>query len=1173
MRTVSLYNKIFFIFVMGIIISISIVAWYGFNSTSKAYIKAAYNTSYENSAILEVAIEAKLSHVPKDVRFATDFYALKKFMTWRLMDEDTKANKWKQLFSHALLDFLYNKKDYYQARVIDLDGNELINAQYIASLDKTLLLDESQLQNKKGRDYVEQTKKLKKGEFHVSSMNLNVEHGKVEQPSIPVIRYSTPIVGPSGEAIAIFVVNFYAQSILDLVDVQRDKDREYALSYYLVKKDGDYLYHERKEKRWASQLKHKSNFNTEYFSMQSMFKEQEHGSFSLNKKIYSFHEVQAFSEQRDNFWYIISSVDEKKALAGLEEFKTMFFIIILLVVLGSFFIVRLFILSITNPISQVTRQLNALSRGEIQKEDITYMSNDAVGQIVKSTQKVTLSIEKIIKQANLVAEGDLDKKIELLGDNDKLGKSINDMTTRLKEIESLAQNLSQGNYDTKIVAKGSNDELGLALIGMISYLKHVTELAESISKGNIEVNYKATGPQDRLGIAMLKMISYLNTVAKQANAISKKDFSQTIHVKSSNDVLGSAMATMTSILSATYIKNTEELYFSEGIGEFSDKITGIEDSTSLAQEAITVAARYVDAASGILYIYDEKSELLNEFVSFAHVSGNKIVSFRLGEGIVGQVGFDKKPMYLQGIENDSLSKVESGTILSKTQELFVFPLIHEGKLLGVCEIMSFTKLSKIKRDYLLKASGIFTTGLYVVGQNAQIKILLEKSQRAFEELQLQSEELQESNVQMEEQQQQLTLQSSELKEKNDTLAQAKDEIDKRAEELERISRYKSEFLANMSHELRTPLNSIILLSKLLANNKKDSLNQKDIEKVMTINKSGNDLLFLINDILDLTKIESGNMELDLSKVSSADILEDMKSLFKDVAQEKGIEFLVKDSFNSGFIGDKSKLGQVLKNLLSNAMKFTKEGSVHLELSKNNNNVEILVQDTGIGIPEDKINSIFEAFKQVDGSINREFGGTGLGLSITKTIVELMGGSIVVHSELGEGSSFVIILPLTLDVVNKILEPEIPKKSHETQILSALQNEFDKDYFEDELQGKNILIVDDDSRNIFALTSALESSGAEIYTAFNGQEALDLLNEESEIMDLILMDVMMPVMDGLVAMEHIRAHPKHKNIPIIAVTAKTTAEDKKKCLESGADEYLAKPIEFNALFVMIKAWIA
>ncbi|RLA71576.1 MAG: hybrid sensor histidine kinase/response regulator, partial [Epsilonproteobacteria bacterium] len=545
-----------------------------------------------------------------------------------------------------------------------------------------------------------------------------------------------------------------------------------------------------------------------------------------------------------------------------------------------------------------------------------------------------------------------------------------------------------------------------------------------------------------------------------------------------------------------------------------------------------------------------------------------------GNGIIGQVALEKEAILLKNVKDEEFY-VQSGTTLSKPKEVYAFPLIHEGELFGVAEIMSFEGFTEIHKNYLNKSALIFAAALHTTSQNVQIKTLLEKSQQAFEELQTQSEELQESNVQMEEQQQQLTLQSRELQTKNDTLAEAKREIDQRADDLEKASKYKSEFLANMSHELRTPLNSIILLSKLLTQNQNKTLNEKDMEKSAVIHKAGNDLLFLINDILDLSKIESGQMELIYEELESSKVTDEMRGLFYDMAQEKGLKFIINDNFKASFSSDETKLAQVLKNLLSNAFKFTKKGSVTLSLSKSGDAINISVLDSGIGIPQDKLSTIFEAFKQVDGSISREFGGTGLGLSISKTIVDLMGGEIFVESEVGKGSTFTISLPLNKDSSFTQTElKKVPKASFNiepSQTATIIQLQESEISNENELSGKNILIVDDDSRNIFTLTSTLESMDAEVYSAFNGKEALELLEKEDAI-DLILMDIMMPVMDGLAAIESIKANKSFKEIPIIAITAKTMPEDKQKCLDAGANDYLAKPLEHGALISMLKAWI-
>lgn len=1171
-------------FLVILTISVGLVGWFGMKRTSEAYSEMAYNVRATDIKRLTNELEDILQNVPQDVTFFSNFYALKRFFIWSEMKEHYKAEKWKQIYSDALLDALSTQQKYYKSRVITLSGQELINAQYDKEKEYAFLHSSEELQNKSGRGYVEEPKKLKKGEFYISDMNLNLEYGKISKPFTPVIRYATPIIDANGKRTAIFVVSVYADVLLKRIEAAIKREKGKGVAYYLVDKDGNYLFNEDKAKMWGKQLKNGFNFNREFFSIAEMFRDTDSGAFEREGKIYSFSKVYPLKENRDNYWYLVSSVDTSVALAKVDSFKTVFILMLLFVAIMSFFVVRAFVKKITDPLSQVTKQLQALSQGEIKQMYIAYDAKDEVGAIVASSQRLVDAIDTTIQQAHAVADGNFTREIKLLSQKDALGLAIRSMTARLKEITALAESLSVGNYDVQVFSKNSEDKLGLALVNMVAYLKNITDIAESISLGNLNVKYKAKGKDDRLGYAILQMIKYLRTILKHAEAISNEDFTVSIKIKSKDDELGFALDRMTTMLRDSSIKTKNEIYISEGVGELSDAITGVRDSVELAEEAISRVCHYINAGSGVVYTFDKEKKELTLIASFAHSTrAGFSEAFTLGEGVVGQVALEREAILLQNI-NDATYLIESATVTAMAKEVFVFPLIHEGELLGVVELLSFESFSDIQREYLAKISSLFATALYTVNQNMQIKILLEKSQEAFEELQTQSEELQETNVQMEEQQQQLKLQSRELQLKNETLAEAKKVLDKRAEELEKAYRYKSEFLANMSHELRTPLNSIILLSKLLTQNPSKHLDAKEVEKAAVIHKAGNDLLLLINDILDLSKIESGKMDFFYESVDSTSFLEDIKGLFSPIAEEKGLKFEVEDRFQKAFQTDKQKLSQVLKNLLSNAFKFTKSGYVKLGMYAADDRVKIYVEDSGIGIPKESIESIFEAFKQVDGSISREFGGTGLGLSISKTIVELMSGEISVESRVGEGTRFCVILPL-----KGTQESSGQKEKHKEQEASPLDISLAERKEEqiapmkiledtsvdtvdaDELRGKNILIVDDDSRNIFTLTSTLESMGAEVFSAFNGKEAIELLEETPQI-DLILMDVMMPVMDGLKAMESIKADARFKKIPIIAITAKSMPEDKQLCLDHGADDYLTKPLQQSALISMIKAWV-
>ncbi len=1161
-------HKLFILFITVIVISVNIIGWYGFKSAKDSYINSALLINEGETHGLSNEISGLLGTIPDDVLYNANFYALEKMLIWEDLQESEKTRSWKKIYLSTLKDYLHNKKLYYQIRILDINGKEKILLKYDEKTDTVIQTSEDMLQNKAHRDYYKEAIKLKKREFYISEMNLNVEKGHIEKPHVPVVRYSTPIVDANGETKGVIVLNFSAKNILDKILESKIKaGASESQGYYLLNEDGYYLFHSDKIKRWGFQLGNEYNFKIDYKGIFDKFKDKDEANFIQDGKIYSVHKIYPYkSDNSYRYWYLITVVDESVALSSLDTFINIFLIIFISVLVIGLGLIGWYVSKLINPLSRVSSVLQALSKGEIKKDDIFYKAKDEIGEIVNSSAILVEAIETTIKQANLVADGDFSKEITLLGKNDALGESIKEMTARLKEITELSTSLSKGNYDVSIFPKGSNDKLGLALLDMVKYLKEITNVAELIAQGELDINHKVKSQEDRLGVAILDMIDYLKAIQKQAEAISNDDFTISIKEKSKNDELSLALISMTDILKTTSDKTKKDIYLSDGLSGFSNVIAGLDEQIKLSKTAISEICRYIDASSGVVYSFDKEKTTLNMIASFSFITRENLSNqFKLGEGVVGQVALECEPILLKNVKDQNF-EVRTGTTSSKPKEVYTFPIINEGELLCVIEVMSFESFSDIKLEYLQKSAHIFATTYKTTAQNSQIKELLEKSQLAFEELQIKSEELQESNVQMEEQQQQLETQSEELRHQNDTLEVAKKEIDKRAEELERASKYKSEFLANMSHELRTPLNSIILLSKLLSQNQDDTLGDKDIEKSKVIHKAGNDLLLLINDILDLSKIESGNMELIYEEIKSSEILEDIRGLFSPVADDRKIRFIIDDKFDSVFSTDKAKLSQVLKNLLSNAFKFTKEGYVEVVFEEFDNKLRIVVKDSGIGIPKDKLGTIFEAFKQVDGSISREFGGTGLGLSITKTIVDLMGGSVSVESIEGEGTAFKILLPMS--EIKKVKELNKPVEIKSTPIFD--EDDF-IDYDSNELKGKNILLVDDDSRNIFTLTSVLENLDAEIYTAFNGKEAIEILEKEEKI-DLILMDIMMPVMDGLKAIQNIKNNEKFRDIPIIAITAKTMQEDKQMCLDAGANDYLAKPLEHGALISMIKAWI-
>lgn len=677
-----------------------------------------------------------------------------------------------------------------------------------------------------------------------------------------------------------------------------------------------------------------------------------------------------------------------------------------------------------------------------------------------------------------------------------------------------------------------------------------------------------------------------------------------------------------------------QFWLKDGQHRLNQELSGNYSLSEITQKTINFVARFLESGNGVFYIYNKENKNLTLSSSFAFTERDTLSNcYSLGEGIIGQVALEKEPILLKNIKRKE-ALVTTGTINESPLNVYAFPLVYEDELYGVIELSSFEPFNKLKQEFLKECSKIISINIYSAIQNEKIKKLLSESeeskrkvqavveelkevnaaleqqqtllQQQTEELQntnmeleeqqamlqQQSAELQESNSQLEEQQQQLEKQANILNVQNRELEISKQELIQRTRQLESANRYKSEFLANMSHELRTPLNSIILLSKLLISNDKNELDESYAEKIGIIHNSGNELLRLINDILDLSKIEAGRLSLEFIHFHSKELLKDIKHLFKEAAEEKHIKLIIEDEVNSEFYGDRAKISQVLRNLLSNALKFTERGSVTLKVKRDNytdKGVILSVADTGIGIKDEQLDMIFEEFQQGDGSISRRYGGTGLGLSISKKLVELMGGNIKVESTAGIGSKFSVFIPNLINVAEDEREliactnnDEATEKSFINEVGSVLNqtqenNKIDnyimsrtsKEYALN-LKGRSILIVDDDSRNIFVLASALEDFGAEVYEAENGKVALEKL--EVQNIDLVLIDIMMPVMDGYDTIRAIRNNEKLKDLPIIALTAKSLKEDKAKCIEAGADDYISKPIDYDIFITLVKAWI-
>jgi hypothetical protein len=430
---------------------------------------------------------------------------------------------------------------------------------------------------------------------------------------------------------------------------------------------------------------------------------------------------------------------------------------------------------------------------------------------------------------------------------------------------------------------------------------------------------------------------------------------------------------------------------------------------------------------------------------------------------------------------------------------------------------------------------------------------------------------------------------------NFQIDQARRTLEERAQQLAISSQYKSEFLANMSHELRTPLNSLLVLAKLLSENLDGNLTVKQIEFARTIHEAGADLLQLINDILDLSKVEAGKMEVHPAAIALDTLLDYVDATFRPTAAQKGLTFEIEvnPDVPALIYSDEQRLHQILRNLLSNAVKFTAAGGVTLRVAQAGPAIRFAgplrdeasvlafaVTDTGIGIAEHKLELIFGAFQQADGTTSRGYGGTGLGLSISKDIARLLGGEIRATSRIGHGSTFTFYLTgrqaagtaAPMSRSGSGVSGTVPDSGGQPGTLADGAGLDDGSCQEhDPLSGAKILIVDDDVRNVFALTSVFERYGAQIRYAENGRQGMEILDREDDIA-LVLMDVMMPELDGYATTAAIRRRPEFADLPIIAVTAKAMKGDRAKSIASGASEYVTKPVDISHLIGLMRGWL-
>jgi signal transduction histidine kinase/HAMP domain-containing protein/CheY-like chemotaxis protein len=898
--------------------------------------------------------------------------------------------------------------------------------------------------------------------------------------------------------------------------------------------------------------------------------------------------------------------------------------------------------NLTGQVRNIAEVTTAVARGDLSRK----ITVEVKGEILELKSTINTMVDQLNAFASEVSrvarevgsEGELGGQAQVKGVGgvwkdltDNVNSMAANLTTQVRSVASVVNAVAHGDLQRKLTveAKGEVGALADTINGMIDTLAvfadQVTDVAREVgTEGKLGGQARvpgAAGTWRKLTENVNRLAANLTTqvraIAEVATAVAKGDLTRSITVEALGEVaaLKDNINEMIRNLKDTTRKSTEQDWLKTHLARFTRMLQGHRDLVTVSRLILSELTPLVNAQQAAFYVADHRSgdSQLELLAGYAQRQGKTLPrKIAFGEGLIGQCAFEKKRILLTSAPGDYI-RIGSALGSGAPASIIILPVLFEGQVKAVIELASFSAFSGIHQTFLDQLTESIGVVLHTIAANMQTEYLLHQSQSLTAELQSQQEELKKTNDRLE--QQALNLQKSEgllkskqeelrsaneqLQEKarqlseqmrqvefkNREIEQARAALEEKAEQLSLSSRYKSEFLANMSHELRTPLNSLLILARLLADNAGSNLTPKQVEFARTIHSSGAELLALINDILDLAKIESGTVTLNIAEERFADLADSVERTFRQVAADKGFEFhIVRDEhLPHAILTDGKRLQQILANLLSNAFKFTAKGEVRLRIAQASSGwsmghavldhagpaIAFSVSDTGIGIPPSKQRLIFEAFQQADGSTSREYGGTGLGLSISRELARLLGGEIRLASTPSVGSTFTLYLPaehhfsgeFAAASANKRAAREEPPARARVEAAPAAPQSGEA------LARRKVLVVDDDIRNVFAMTSALEMHGMTVLHAESGREAVDTLRREGDVA-VVLMDVMLPGLDGLDTIRMVRALEGYGAVPIIAVTAKAMLGDREKCLEAGASDYLAKPVNVDVLLATL-----
>ncbi|MBW4460146.1 MAG: HAMP domain-containing protein [Nodosilinea sp. WJT8-NPBG4] len=939
--------------------------------------------------------------------------------------------------------------------------------------------------------------------------------------------------------------------------------------------------------------------------------------------------------------------------------------------------------NLTAQVRNIAEVSTAIANGDLSKK----ITVDVRGEIFELKNTVNTMVDQLSSFASEVTrvarevgtEGKLGGQAQVIGVagiwkdlTDNVNSMAGNLTAQVRGIAKVVTAVANGNLKQKLMldAKGEIETLADTINEMIdtlaTFADQVTTVAREVGiEGKLGGQAKVPGASgtwrdltDNVNELAANLTTQVRAIAEVATAVTKGDLTRVIAVEAQGEVaiLKDNVNQMIANLRETTQKNIEQDWLKTNLAKFTRMLQGQRDLETVSKLILSELAPLVSAQHGVFYLL-ETSEMHPPFLkllsTYAYRERKSLANrFYLGEGLVGQCALEKERILVTEVPSDYI-RINSGLGESSPMNVVVLPVLFEGQVTAVVELASFNRFNEIHLTFFDQLTESIAIVLNTIAASMRTEELLKQSQSLAEEMQgqqteltdtnrrleqqaqslkasedllkSQQEQLQRTNEELQEKAELLATQNSEVERKNSEIEQARLSLEEKAEQLALTSKYKSEFLANMSHELRTPLNSLLILARLLSDNTESNLTHKQVEYSQTIYSAGNDLLGLINDILDLAKIESGTISVNAEPILFADLQVHLERTFRQVAIDRKLDFHMhfSEQLPRTLYTDAKRLQQVLKNLLANAFKFTERGQVELEISvvtqgwslekarlnQADQVIAFAVTDTGIGIAPEKQQIIFEAFQQEDGTTSRRYGGTGLGLSISREIAQLLGGEIRLTSELGQGSTFTLYLPLTY--VDRQENGETGRREgreqrtipvearrapnpngstaypvsstialHPTEVTSPTASEgiraaipvtatqvgtfsvdptLEDDRVSIQPDDRSLLIIEDDVNFARILLDLSREHGFKGLVATRGDVGLQMARDFQP--SAIMLDIRLPVLDGWTVLNYLKHDPDTRHIPVHIMTVE---DGQDRSLRQGAIAYLQKPVSSESL---------